>query len=238
MPQKNTSVPTHVAIIPDGNRRWAKRRGLKPWQGHFKGIGDLATEIAWTAFEEGVKYLTVWGGSYDNLTKRSKVEIRMLNEAYRRFIENNIDDERIKKLGVKVRFIGEWQDVLEPETIKLIKKIQKSTEKYKNYGLTILVAYNGDREMLRAINRISKKPPKRVNSAIVKSNLWTSDLPPVDFIIRTGVDGDPHMSTGFMMWDTMYSQLFFTKKLWPDFSKKSLLGALKNYSERDRRLGE
>ena len=152
MSQKKLTIPKHIAIIPDGNRRWAKKRGLKPWEGHLKGIGDFAQDIAWTAFDAGVGYLTIWGGSYDNLTKRSKIEVRMLNEAYRRFIRTTLEDERIYKHGVRVTFLGEWRKVLEAETIELIEKVQSSTKNHKNYHLTVLVAYNGDKEMIYALN--------------------------------------------------------------------------------------
>lgn len=238
MPKKKPAIPRHVAIIPDGNRRWAKKRGLRPWEGHLCGIGSFAQDIAWAAFGSGVKYLTVWGGSYDNLTKRSGIEIRMLNEAYRRLVKQALEDEQIHNRGVRIRFIGEWRSVLESKTIELIDKIQDSTRDYKNHNLTILVAYNGDKEILDAIRRIPKEKIKRLTSETLKSYLWTSDLPSVDFIIRTGVGNDPHISAGFMMWDTRYSQLLFTKKLWPDFSKKDLELALENYSRRERRLGK
>lgn len=235
MPQEKISVPKHIAIIPDGNRRWAKKRGLKPWEGHFKGIGGLAQDIAWTAFDAGVGYLTVWGGSYDNLTKRSKMEIRMLNEAYRRFIRTALEDEQIYKRGVRVSFLGQWRKVLEAETIKLIDKIQSSTKNHKNYHLTVLVAYNGDKEMIYALNAILKDKPKSVTPKTVKSHLWTAGLPPVDLVIRTG--DKPHLSAGFMMWDVQYAELYFSKKMWPDFTKKDLLVAIKEYSSRERRFG-
>jgi len=235
MPKKSPAVPKHIAIIPDGNRRWAKKRGLKPWEGHLKGIGDFAQDIAWTAFDAGVEHLTIWGGSYDNLTKRSKIEIRMLNEAYRRFVRATLEDEKIYKRGVRVIFLGEWRKVLEAETIELINKIQSSTKNHKNYHLTVLVAYNGDKEMLYALNAILKDKPKSITPKIVKSHLWTAALPPVDLVIRTG--DKPHLSAGFMMWDVQYAELYFSKKMWPDFTKKDLLTAIKEYSSRERRFG-
>lgn len=235
MPKKSPGIPKHIAIIPDGNRRWAKKHSLKPWEGHFKGIGELAEDIAWTAFDAGVQYLTIWGGSYDNLTKRSKIEIRMLNEAYRRFVKTTLEDDKIHKRGVRVIFLGEWRKVLEPRTIDLIDKIQSSTKNHKNYHLTVLVAYNGDKEMLYALNAILKDKPKSVTPKIVKSHLWTASLPPVDLVIRTG--DKPHLSAGFMMWDVQYAELYFSKKMWPDFTKKDLLTAIKEYSSRERRFG-
>jgi len=238
MPEESLSVPTHVAIIPDGNRRWAKKLGLKPWEGHIKGIGDLAENVAWTAFDEGVKYLTVWGGSYDNLTKRSKVEIRMLNEAYRLFIKKILQDPKVPEKEINVKFLGEWRKVLEPKTIELIDEVEAFTKNNKSNYFTVLAAYNGDREMVNAINRFSADGGKKIDPKVLKSYLWTAELPPVDLVIRTGVEKDPHVSAGFMMWDTRYSQLYFTDKLWPDFTKDDLKNALGDFSSRQRRLGK
>ena len=237
MLEKKLAIPQHVAIMLDGNRRWARKRGLKPWEGHFEGIGKVAEEISRAVFDAGITYLTIWGGSYDNLTKRSKMEIRMLNEAYRQFAKRILQDKEVEERKVNVSFLGEWREVLEPKTIKLLKQVQSSTKSYKKHYLTLLIAYNGDREMLDAIRRIQKSK-KRLTSSVFKSYLWTANMPPVDLLIRTGVEGDPHNSTGFMMWDVAYSQLYFTEKMWPDFNKKDFLTALKSYSSRERRLGK
>jgi len=233
---KNT--PKHVAIILDGNRRWARDRSLKPWEGHFAGIGKNADDVAQTAIDEGIKYLTLWAGSYDNLTKRSKMEIRMLNKAYRQFIEKILADERTYKNEVRIRFVGEWMKLLEPKTIDLIKKIQKATRGHRKNHMTMLVGYNGDREMLSAINSLIKKGAGRVSDTALHKSLWTDELPPVDLVIRSGVRDDPHNSAGFMMWHTRYSQLYFTSTLWPDFDKKEFLAAIKSFSRRERRLGK
>lgn len=237
MSQNSPNIPRHIAIILDGNRRWAKKRKLQPWRGHFAGIGKNAESVMQDAIDMGIEYTTLWGGSYDNLTKRSAAEIKMLNKAYRQFINNALSDKRTFKNSIKMLFIGEWEKLLEKETISLIKKAHKDTAKNKKYNLTMLVAYNGDREMLDAIAKLKKKGARATDKELYK-NLWTADLPPVDLVIRTGVEGDPHNSAGFMMWHTRYSQLYFTKKLWPDFTKNDLRIAIKDYQSRERRLGK
>lgn len=235
MPKKKLVIPNHIVIIPDGNRRWARKRGLKPWEGHLNGIGEFTEDIIWTAFDKGVRYFTVWGGSYDNLTRRSKIEIRMLNKAYRQFAESALSNKKINQLGVRVRFIGEWRDVLEKTTVKFFEKVERTTKRNNNHNLTILVAYNGDREMLEGINKLVRSG-RKVTDKTLKSSLWTAHIPPPDFVIRTG--GEQRFSTGFLMWDIQYAELYFTKKLWPDFTKKDLLAAMTNYSNRDRRFGK
>lgn len=235
---KKTSraVPTHVAIIPDGNRRWAKKHGLKPWEGHFKGIGDTIEEVGRTAFDEGVTYLTIWGGSYDNLTKRSKTEIRMLNEAYRRFARRILEDNEIREREIRVQFIGEWREALEKKTVELLERVEQETKSHKKSFLTILAAYNGDREMLYAIQKLIKEGKKQVTPAALKSHLWTKELPPPDLVVRTG--GEERISAGFMMWEIGYAELYFSPKMWPDFKKEDFLKALDNFSKRERRFGK
>lgn len=235
MPKESPSVPRHIAIIPDGNRRWARKRGLKPWEGHFRGIGEFTEDIVWTAFDKGVKYLTMWGGSYDNLTKRSNIEVRMLNKAYRQFAQEALGNKKVNQLGVRVSFVGEWRDVLEKTTVEALEKIEQSTKKNNKHDLTILVAYNGDREMLEGINKLVRAGRKATGKTL-KSSLWTAQIPPPDLVIRTG--GEQRLSAGFLMWDIQYAELYFTKKLWPDFTKKDLLVAIKDYSNRERRFGK
>ena len=238
MNEESLLLPRHVAMILDGNRRWARKRSLRPWEGHFAGIGKNAEDVMQTAVDAGVKYVTLWVGSYDNLTKRSKTEITMLNKAYRQLIEKTLNDDRTYKNGIRIQFLGEWKKLLEPKTIELINRAHKKTAKHRRHVLTALAGYNGDREMLAAITSLKKEKKGGGSDAALHKHLWTANLPPVDLLIRTGVEEDPHNSTGFMMWHTRYSQYYFTNTLWPDFGRKEFLAALKDYSKRERRLGK
>ena len=236
MSQKILDVPNHVTIIPDGNRRWARRRGLKPWVGHIRGIGDFAENIAWTALDMGVRYLTVWVGSHDNLTKRSRIEIKMLNKAYRIFIEKVLSSERVYRDKIVVRFLGEL-NVLEKETIRLIKKVEAATRNHNGAHLTVLLAYSGDREMVAGFKKLARSK-KKITDKAIRDSIWTGSLPPVDFIIRTGVENDPHNSAGFMMWLTKNSQLYYSEALWPAFTKEDFKKAIREYQKRERRHGK
>jgi len=183
----------------------------------------------------GIPYLTIWGGSYDNLTKRSGEEINKLEEVYRVLAQKVLNDPEVKEKGVRVRVLGEWADILTPETAEVLREAEESTKKYSNYNLTLLIGYNGDREMISAMNKLLTGGVKTASEETIKTNLWTKDLPPVDLIIRTG--GEPHLSAGFMMWDVKYAQLYFTEKMWPDFTAKDLKDAIVYYERRERRLG-
>lgn len=224
----------HVAIIPDGNRRWAKKRGLLAWQGHIKAAENIV-DIIRSAFALGIPYLTIWGGSYDNLTKRSKEEISKLEEAYRALAQKALNDPQVKEKRVRIRVLGEWADILTQETVDILRKTEEATKENNLNNLTLLIGYNGDREMISAVDKLLMGDVKTASEETIKMNLWTKDLPPVDLIIRTG--GEPHLSAGFMMWDVRYAQLYFTEKMWPDFTVEDFKDAVVYYNKRERRRG-
>lgn len=235
-----TNIPKHVAIIPDGNRRWARKRGLKPWIGHQKGV-NYFEKVLEKALELKIPYITFWGGSYDNLTKRNKRELKFLFDVYTQQFKRTVIDKRIKENQVKVDVLGRWREVLPKETQLAIKEAIKTTQNYNKYFLTFLLAYNGTDEIEDCIKRIvnlAKKNPVRITPSLIKANLWTKNLPAVDLVIRTGCEGDPHNSAGFMMWDTAYSQLYFTKTLFPDFSPAEFEKIIRDYASRERRFGK
>lgn len=234
-----TNSPVHIAIIPDGNRRWAKKRGLKPWVGHQRGA-IFFEKILEKALELKIPYLTFWGGSFDNLTKRPKIEIKFLYKVYHDQFKRIINDQRVHKNKVRISVLGRWKELLPKETQKIIKKAIEITKGYDQYFLTFLLAYNGTDEMLDCIKKIVKNSnpePQKISEKTIKENLWTKNLPPVDLVIRTGCQGDPHNSAGFMMWDTAYSQFHFTKTLFPDFRPKEFEKIIKEYSKREKRFG-
>lgn len=224
----------HLAIIPDGNRRWARARGLAPWRGHIRASKNIP-EVIKEAFTLGINSVTVWGGSYDNLTKRSPKEIEVLERMYRLLAGRFLKDKEIKKGKIRLRILGEWKHLLQPETVRILQKAVITTKKNGPHNLTLLIGYNGDREMMEVINKLVKKGV-RVTDNIIKNSLWTKDLPSVDLVIRTG--GEPHLSAGFMMWDIRYAQLYFTEKFWPDFGTKDLKEAINYYESLERRLGK
>jgi len=230
----------HIAIIPDGNRRWARKKGLAPEKGH-KIAMETVEKIYQTALKMKIPYVTFWLASVDNLTKRSKREVDFLIKVIAQEIKRLIEDGRIKENKVKIRVLGRFQKIFPKKAVKLIEKLIKKTEKHNFFFLTILLAYNGTDEMLEAVKKIiktAKNTTLQITEDVIRSFLWTRDLPPVDLIIRTGCEGDPHNSAGFMMWQTTYSQYYFTKTLFPDFTPKEFKKAVNNFLKRERRLGK
>ena len=227
---EKSNLPTHIAIIPDGNRRWARKHGLLPWKGHIEGAKRVE-EVIKRAAEIGILYITVWGSSYDNLVKRTKTEVSALNKVYAEMAKRIISDGFAEKNEIRIRILGEWEEILNKDTVKALRDLEKATKNNKKMNATALIGYNGDREMLSAINSLAGKTTEES----LKNALWTKDLPPVDMVIRTG--GNPHLSAGFMMWDVRYSLLYFTDKLWPEFRAKDLDTAISYYSNQERRRG-
>jgi len=239
MSDKTDIIPSHVALIPDGNRRWAKKRGLHPWIGHQVGAKTFE-KVLEKSLELKIPYITFWGGSWDNLTKRPKIEIKFLFKVYTDQFKRLTKDKRTHKNEVKIDVLGRWKEILPKETQEAIEKAREMTKNYNKYFLTFLIAYDGRDEMINAIQKIvrsSKDKTIKINDEMIKENLWTKGLPPVDLVIRTGCENDPHLSSGFMMWDTSYSQLYFTKTFLPEFKPKEFEEIIKDFSKRERRLG-
>lgn len=250
MSEEIKNVPKHVAIIPDGNRRWAKTKGLQLWFGHRAGVKAFE-EILEKSRELKIPYTTFWGSSWDNLTKRPKAEINFLFRLYTEQFKRVIKDKRIHQNKVKINVLGRWREILPKTTQEAVEKAIEATKDYNNYFLTFLLAYDGTDEMLNCVQKIAKlAEDKKINPVrnsslngvkitkeLIKDNLWTKDLPPVDLLIRTGCKNDPHLSAGFMMWDTAYSQVYFTQTLFPAFAANEFTQIIEDYSRRERRMG-
>ena len=229
------SIPKHIAIIPDGNRRWAKAQRLNPWEGHAEGAKRY-WEISNFAHAHGVNHLTLWAASYDNLNKRSKIEVNFLFKLFEEELSKPEILKRCLKDEVRARLIGEWRDfVKNKQTISAIENLLEQTKHFTEKSMNILFAYDGQREMLSAVNDLVTAG-KGVFEDNLHNALWTAELPDVDLVIRTG--GEPHWSAGFMMWHTANSQFYFTDMLWPDFKNQELKKALNDYESRERRLGK
>lgn len=237
---KKENLPKHIVIIPDGNRRWAKRKGLHPWQGHREGVKTFE-EILDLIDKLDIHCFSFWGASKDNILKRGKTEVAVLLELFRLHFSRLLKHKRIYEKEIRVNIFGEWQKYLAARIKKPMLEIMEKTKNYNKFFLNFFIMYDGREEMAETIKKIAKKsknePGLKITQELIKGNLYTKDLPAVDFLIRTGVEGDPHNSAGFMMWDTSYSQLYFTETTWPDFKEKKLMEALEDYKRRERRLG-
>lgn len=232
---EDKKVPKHVAIILDGNGRWAKKRLLPRNAGHVQG-SKVVEKICEDAHDLGIKYLTVYAFSTENW-KRPKDEVDALMKLLDKYLKNCI--ERSSKNNMRVRVLGDISALDE----KLQQKIVELEEKSKNNtGLNFQVALNyGSRdEMLRAIKSIAKDcadgkmNPEDINEQSVYDRLDTADIPDPDLLIRTS--GEQRLSN-FLLWQLAYSEFYFTDVLWPDFNKNELIKAIEHYGNRDRRFG-
>jgi len=232
---KNQQLPTHVAIIPDGNRRWAKGKGLEVVMGHEKGA-DQFWEVGDELLKNGIRFVTIWGASIDNLTKRTPLEVKFLASLLKRHLSKPETVQRFIERKARVRVVGKWNEILQDAELAVaVSAIEKQTEHFSENAVTILFGYNGTIEMLEVMNQLRKKNIEATDQS-VKRFLSTPHLPEVDLVIRTG--GEPHWSAGFMMWLTANSQFYFTDMLWPDFNTAAVQTALAEFGSRQRRFGK
>lgn len=236
--EHKSPIPLHVVIIPDGNRRWATSRGLKPWEGHDAGAKNTEILIR-KAHKLGVKHISFWGSSVENLKKRPLLETQALLNIYKDYFTRLQGSEDIHQEKAKINMIGRWEEQF-PKSLKdVLHECIESTKDYDQRTLNFFLAYSGDDEMLLTIQNIAKEfgdKPEKIDVDVIKSHLMTKDLPPVDLLIRTG--GEPHLSAGFMMWDIANSQLYFSDKNYPDFNEQDLEAAIQDYGNRGRRFGK
>jgi undecaprenyl diphosphate synthase len=224
-------LPNHIAIVPDGNGRWAERRGLPRLKGHQVGAENMHRMVEYLN-EYPIKYVTLYGFSTENWSRPDE-EVNGLFELLGNFIKNTVSD--IHSRGVKLRHIGRIHEL----PVSLQEAINGAVELTKNNtGMTLTVAFNyGSRaEILDAVRNIVANgvTAQDINEELFASHLYTNGLPDVDLLIRTG---DELRLSNFLIWQTTYSEYHFTKVLWPDFSKKDIDKALLSYSRRQRRFG-
>ncbi len=234
----NLSQLQHIVVVPDGNRRWAKKRGLPSFFGHKEGA-KTTEKILKTALDLKIPYFTFWGSSLDNIVKRPAQEVQFLLKLFERYFKKLAGSKEVNQNKIKINILGRWRELF-PESVKrAMEGAIEKTKDYKNYQLTFLMAYSGIDEMTAATRRIAelriKNSGLRIDEKLVKKNLWTKDLPAVDLVIRTG--GEPHWSAGMMMWDVANSQLYFTETLYPDFSAEEFKKAINKYGQIERRMG-
>jgi undecaprenyl diphosphate synthase len=231
-------LPTHVVIIPDGNRRWATDRGLKPWEGHEAGAQNTE-KLVRKAHAMGIKHVSFWGSSMENLQKRPFQETQALLKIYTNYFSKLCESPDIHRDRARINFIGHWEEQFPGPLKKILYKCIESTKDYDQCFLNFFLAYSGDDEMLLTIQKIAAQygnNPAAIDASVIKQSLMTSELPPVDLLIRTG--GEPHLSAGFMMWDIANSQLFFSDKYYPDFNENEFVLAIEDYRNRGRRFGK
>lgn len=229
--EKFKTLPAHVAIVPDGNGRWAQKRGLPRMMGHRAGILNMLKMIQYIN-KYPIPYVTFYGFSTENWN-RPETEVKGLFGLVEKFVEEHLQD--IHQRNIKIRHIGRLQGL--PAILQ--SAIQKSVElTMDNTGMILGIAWNygGRAEIVDAVSRIfaSGIKPEALDEKIFGNYLYTAGMPDVDLLIRTG---DETRLSNFLLWQTAYSEYYFTNVLWPDFGKKEIDLALTAFSERNRRFG-
>lgn len=232
----STDTPKHVAIIMDGNGRWAGKRGLPRTAGHKQGA-EAARRVASAAAELGIEYVTLFGFSSENWN-RPESEIKELMSLLRYYLRS--ETAELHKSGARLRVIGD-RKALDADIIQLIENAETLTAENKKITLVIALNYGGRHDILQAACALAKEyatkgvePDARSVEAEFNSMLMTAGIPDPDLLIRTS--GEKRISN-FLLWQCAYSEMVFTDTLWPDFEKEDLARALQDYAGRERRYG-
>lgn len=223
---------THIAIILDGNGRWAKKRGMPRTYGHTVGAKNVET-ICRACKAQGVKYLTVYAFSTENW-KRPDAEVKTIMKLLNQYLSNCFNLSRENKM--RVRVIGDIS-ILAPEMIDTIERLEKESSIYDEFNLTVAINYGGRDEMVRAIRAIKADEgisPTDITEEAFESYLDTKGLPDPDILIRTG--GEKRLSN-FLLWQLCYTEFIFIDTAWPDFDENTLKECIDIYKERNRRYG-
>jgi undecaprenyl diphosphate synthase len=229
------ALPRHVAIIMDGNGRWAKARGLPRIAGHRSGAEAARRTVA-AAAELGIPYLTLFGFSSENW-KRPSTEIHDLMALLRHYLRGEIAE--LHRNGVRLKVIGQTARFA-PDIVSMIEDVEAATRENPRITLTIALSYGGRAEIVEAVRTIAEQvacgglAAEAVDENCIARHLFTSDIPDPDLLIRTS--GEQRISN-FLLWQCAYSELVFTKTLWPDFSKRDLEQAIDDFCGRERRYG-
>ena len=231
-----SNLPNHIAIIMDGNGRWAKKKGLLRNLGH-QGGAKTVREIVEVCAEINVKYLTLYAFSTENWN-RPKLEVDLLMKLLISSLKKEL--KTLQKNNIKLVTIGNIDSLPTKVSVEL-KDVVEKTKNNSRLTLTLALSYSSREELIKTIKEISLKvknnliSPENIDESVINNHLYTRNLPDVDLLIRTS--GEQRISN-FLLWQIAYAELYFTETLWPDFNKENLFKAILNYQNRERRFGK
>lgn len=229
------SLPTHVAIIMDGNGRWAKKRFLPRLEGHRAGAKSVRNTVE-ECRKLGIRYLTLYAFSTENWT-RPQEEVSGLMKLFIEYLKS--EAATLAKNKVRLRAIGE-RDRLPPEILAILEDVEAQTSKEPELDLILALSYGSRQELASATKKIAAKVQKgelsidEISESLIQSHLYTADIPDPDLLIRTS---DEQRISNFLLWQCAYTEFVFTPVLWPDFSKDEFKKCLEEYQKRERRFG-
>ncbi|HZW55013.1 MAG TPA: polyprenyl diphosphate synthase [Nitrososphaerales archaeon] len=237
--KKNGDIPKHIAIILDGNRRWASNKSAERVLGHIAGANTAEELLEW-CHEIGIKTITLYLLSTENL-ERAPEELTELFHLFHERFSRLLSDERIRKFKIRVKALGRLE-LLSPEIRSILDELETSTKDYSDAFLNIAIAYGGRTEIVDSVRKIAQEvklghlAPEEIDQKTIEKSLYTSHLPnpDPDLVIRTS--GEERLS-GFLLWQSAYSELLFIDEYWPDFRKIDLMRAVRTYQKRSRRFG-
>lgn len=222
-------IPSHVAIIMDGNGRWALKRGLPRVMGHYQGA-KVAEDIVEYATKLGIKHLTLYAFSTENWN-RPEEEVEALFKLLEEYLKNK--KQKLYDLGIRTRFIGR-RDRLPKKLVELMEQIEEESKNFNILTLNIAIDYGGRDEIIRAVKKLIKDNPSVIDEETFSQYLDLACSPDPDLLIRTA--GEKRISN-FLLWNIAYTEFYFTDTLWPDFTREEFLEAIKDYSKRKRKFG-
>ena len=228
--KRENNIPNHIAIVMDGNGRWALNKNLNRFKGHEKGV-KVVKEVTKYCSEIGVKYLTLYTFSNENW-KRPANEVISLMKLFRKTLIDEIN--LILENDIKFKVIGD-KTKLDILTRKKIDDLESKTKNNKNMQLILALSYGSRQEIISAVNNLLKKNKNKVNLDDFINSLFTRNIPDPDILIRTGFE---KRISNFLLWQIAYSEIFFIDEYWPNFNKKILKNIIKDYNLRERRYGK
>ena len=229
------NIPNHVAIIPDGNGRWAEQRGLSRMEGHRRGT-DTVHEVVRAANDLGIRELTVYAWSQENWG-RPTAEVNAIMRLLHRYLKKHADE--LVENGIRLETLGRVEEL--PGNVRReLERVQRRTEGFREMRLNFALSYSGRTEIVDAVRRIARAAesgridPDAIDEKMVAAHLYAPESAPPDLLIRTGAE---HRVSNYLLWQLAYTELYFAEALWPDFGKAELHAALIEFQGRERRFG-
>ena len=221
-----TKKGIHIGLIPDGNRRFAKRDDKNVWEGHLQGAKKTREFLDWCMEYPDIKRVSIYALSTENLT-RSKEELDELWKIYTRQLKDISTDPVVKEKGIQIRVLGE-KNLWKPDLKDVAKEVAKSTKQYSKYILNIMLAYGSKLELNNAMKKVVGKPLQTIDNFLMVKE-------PLDIVIRTG---GQHRLSNFMLYQASYAELYFTDTLWPEFTRKEFDKIMRWYREQEKKFGK
>lgn len=232
------NLPKHIGLILDGNRRWARKNNLDINAGHKAGYKNITT-ILECFFEAGIRYLSIYALSLENARKRSKEELNYIFQLIKIAVERVKTEEIVIREKINFKVIGKL-DLLPPDVMEKVEELENYTKDHNKAFVNVCIMYDGQAEIVDAIKDIIKKgiSHDKIDEKSIRNHLYDKGkFPPVDYIIRTGMEDGARIS-GFLLWDATYAEFKFREDYWPDYNKEMMIEDLLDFTQRKRRKGE